>query len=168
MRLAKRLSKQSRRRCFETPSCSWWRHCNATITRSNIRVNIQRHKVRFLLMTRLNKSREPCQKTITTQMYEPIIWNYYPENHFHIINELFLELCLVPILASWQPHIQVCHVVWNKVCVILQTTSSNAFCRKNSYFESNFIEVVLTGPTDNNIVSENGFAQIRRQAIAWT
>ena len=29
LRLNKRLSKQSRRRWFETPSCSLWRHCNA-------------------------------------------------------------------------------------------------------------------------------------------
>ena len=28
LRLNKRLSKQSRRRWFETPSCSLWRHCN--------------------------------------------------------------------------------------------------------------------------------------------
>ena len=27
--LNKRLSKQSRRRAFETPSCSLWRHCNS-------------------------------------------------------------------------------------------------------------------------------------------
>ena len=30
LRLNKRLSKQSRRRWFETPSCSLWRHCNMT------------------------------------------------------------------------------------------------------------------------------------------
>ena len=29
LRLNKLLSKQSRRRWFETPSCSLWRHCNA-------------------------------------------------------------------------------------------------------------------------------------------
>ena len=28
LRLNKRLNKQTRRRCFETPSCSLWRHCN--------------------------------------------------------------------------------------------------------------------------------------------
>ena len=28
LRLNKRLSKQTRRRWFETPSCSLWRHCN--------------------------------------------------------------------------------------------------------------------------------------------
>ena len=28
LRLSKRLNKQSRRRCFETPSHSSWRHCN--------------------------------------------------------------------------------------------------------------------------------------------
>ena len=28
LRLNKRLSKQSRRRCFETPLCRLWRHCN--------------------------------------------------------------------------------------------------------------------------------------------
>ena len=30
LRLNKRLSKQSRRRWFETPSCSIWRHCNSS------------------------------------------------------------------------------------------------------------------------------------------
>ena len=30
LRLNKRLSKQSRRWWFETPSCSLWRHCNVT------------------------------------------------------------------------------------------------------------------------------------------
>ena len=30
LRLNKRLGKQSRRRWFETPSCSLWRHCNVS------------------------------------------------------------------------------------------------------------------------------------------
>ena len=32
LRLNKRLSKQSRRRWLETPSCSLWRHCNVWLT----------------------------------------------------------------------------------------------------------------------------------------
>ena len=32
LRLKKRLSKQSRRRLFETPSCSLWRHCNVSFS----------------------------------------------------------------------------------------------------------------------------------------
>ena len=35
MRLNKRLSKQSRRRWFETPSRSMWRHCNESFTYSS-------------------------------------------------------------------------------------------------------------------------------------
>ena len=31
LRLDKRLSKQPRRRWFETPSCSFWRHCNVLV-----------------------------------------------------------------------------------------------------------------------------------------
>ena len=35
LRLSKRLSKQSRRRWFETPSRSMWRHCNESFTYSS-------------------------------------------------------------------------------------------------------------------------------------
>ena len=35
LRLNKRLSKQSRRRWFETPSCSLWRQCNEVIMESS-------------------------------------------------------------------------------------------------------------------------------------
>ena len=33
LRMKKRLSKQSRRRWFKTPSCSSWRHCNGMLAR---------------------------------------------------------------------------------------------------------------------------------------
>ena len=38
LRLNKRLSKQSWARWFETPSCSFWRHCNELDTKEHVKV----------------------------------------------------------------------------------------------------------------------------------
>ena len=87
MRLTKRLCKQSRRRWFETPSCSLWRHFND-------------HLGNIGLETRLISSAYLQFYLLIVYVQDTQIWHYWPCSPSGIEAEIFREKFINNITAD--------------------------------------------------------------------
>ena len=79
LRLNKRLNKQSRHRCLETPSRSLWHHCNVTVAECHV----------LSMSPRISTMREILQKvgfapsTLYQHLMFPVNENTHTHTHAH-------------------------------------------------------------------------------------
>ena len=138
--LNKRMSKQWRRRWFETPSCSLLRYCNGTIALHVIGSNL------FLVgLSNYQLILFLCATCIVCMdnWYECVwVFDYTPETNYpgHDIeiclwNYFLLFIGYMVCKSSktiWPKYIKT-HSGRDKMAVIFQTTFSNAFSWMNMY-----------------------------------